>query len=548
MRTLRHIIRLFLLALLVSCGAGQKFSDLSIGGGSPLNGPSTSLVKIAIKEQSICGGVLIAEDLVLTAAHCVKNDEAQNYTIVFPNSPSDRTRKGIELARVRDDSLNYFPNFDLAWIRLESPAPSAYSPATIIGNSSKIKVENGLTLVGTANETPCHPKDMACNQVKLLVRLKSVWSSPHLINLAVVDSVKPNDSSGTCPGDSGGPAFVSYQGQDLLYGLVAGKDPIFTGGISTSCGSPTSVLTRVGEYQEWIESTSGSKLKIVEPAEKMLSLEFLTGVSVNVRQTNWSDWFTKPLASDSAWITVHKLLEQVVLEFKGQLTAEEIPLLFQAGGQKWLEKLATLKTLTLGFPDQAVAIDDLRPLEGLKNLSELSFLAKPYQGIDVLDRLPKLKTISIVGRVIIQSQQGVFPWAEFGAAEVENLKLSQLGGSHVKLIDWQKLPKLKTLTISTSLGRMSSSAFTGDLQNLTSLQIQEFSCDGSQWPISAMPNLKSLNLRSTKGAAESELSCLRWDLLPNLQEFVVQGYKLNVESFTSGMPPSLAAQVQSQNP
>lgn len=536
--------------LLSACGAADDESLLSIGGGVTADENTDSIVRIAHKNQAICSGVLVAKDLIITAAHCLKSDDVSAYSIVFPLAPSDKIRTVAEFKRVREDSLLYFPNFDIAWIRLDDPAPSGYSPAALLGDTTKVATGAGLTLVGAANETPCHPSDTNCQLVKLGVTLKSSWSSPHLINLAVVDSANASDSSGTCPGDSGGPAFVHLQGKPLVYGIVAGKDPIFTGGNASSCGSPTSVLTRIGEYQTWIESTSGRKLTVVNPSSQTFSLSFLESSSdSSASYTSWLDWFTKPLPSDSAWTTVHKILEQAVLEFQGQITQAEIPVLFQKGGQSWIEQLSVLKSLTLGFPDQAIAVDDLRPLVALKNLTDLTFLARDYKGLNVLERMPKLTSLSIVGRVVVRNEQGIFPWASLSSPYLTSLRLSQIAASQIGAINGTKLPNLKSFVVSSPLGKVSSSLLHEEkLSRLTTLQIQEFSCDQAEWPKVSLPNLKSLSLKSTVSLPESEIACIRWDLLPGLTELSVQGYHINVSDLTSSLPQSLAEQVRKQNP
>lgn len=537
------------LTLFAACGK-PALSKLSIGGGEPNLSLSPSVVRIALKNQSICSGILVAKDLVLTAAHCLKAEDTGAYTVVFPEAANDKLRAITEFQKVREDSLAFFPNFDLAWIKLVGEAPEGYKPAAILGDSSAIAPQNALTLVGAANDTPCHPTDAVCRMVKLGVSLTSTWSSPHLINLAVVDSVRPTDNSGTCPGDSGGPAFIHYQGQDLVYGVVAGKDPIFTGGVATACGSPTSVLTRVGEYQDWIEETSDRTLTIIDPSANKLSVDFLSStLSDEIPYTQWQDWFTKPKPNDSAWATVHKLLEQIVLEFKENIDPQEIPAIFQSGGTEWIDKITTLRSLTLGFPDQSVAIEDLRPLIALKNLSDLTFLARAYKGMNVLEVLPALHTLSIVGRVVPRQDQGLFTWNRLNVPSLETLRLSQIMPSQLITLDWAKLPKLKTLVVSAPLHKVGISWLKSEgLKKLETLQIQELSCDIASWPTVALPNLKSLSLRSTASLAESEIACLRWELMPNLSEISVQGYRLDTASFAAKLPKNLANQIKTQTP
>lgn len=543
-----HTLLLILgLSFLAAC-EGSNPSELLIGGGQPIESQATGVVRVAHKGKAICTGVLVASDLIITAAHCLKSDGPSAYSIIFPANTDDNLRAVTEFQRVRDDSLTFFPNFDLAWMKLVGDAPSPYAPATVLGDSAKIASGTGLTLVGVANETPCNPGDSVCKLVKLAVKLKNNWTSPHLVNLAVVDSQNPNDGSGTCPGDSGGPAFISRSGRDILFGIVAGKDPIFTGGVTTGCGSPSSVLTRIGEYQEWIEETSGRKIQVVEPTPAMLTLDFLGGSenSSGINYTSWSDWFSKLKPNDSAWVTVHKLLEQTVLLFGPKIS--DIPQLFQKGGEEWISQITALGSLTLGFPEQAVAIEDLRPLIALQNLSELTFLARAYKGMDVLSKLPRLQSLSIVGRVSVQAEQGQFAWNLLASKSIQSLRLSQLPPAQLKNINWTNLPALNTLVITSPLGRIPTSFLNEEnLQALENLQIQELSCDQGQWPKVAMPNLRMLTLRSSGSLAETEISCINWERLPNLTELSIQGYRIDIANFTANMPPNLATLLKSSS-
>lgn len=532
--------------MIVSCGPAEDMSQLDLSGGTAAQTATDSVVRISSKGQSFCSGVLVASDLVVTAAHCVTSENSGDLSVTFPLSPSDKTRSVAEFQKLRTDSLLYFPNFDIAWLRLNTNAPAPYKAAAVLGNSGDVAIGSAMTLVGISNDTPCNPGDTNCKLVQLAIELKSSWSSSHLVNLAVVDSSVQGANSGTCPGDSGGPSFIDKNGTPAVYGIVAGKDPIFTGSSSSSCGSPITVLTRIGEYQTWIESTSKRKLTIIEPAKKMLSLDFLTGNATdNTQQASWQDWFNKPLARQSAWATVHKILEQVVLEFQGQLTDDEIPQLFQNGGQVWVEKLTTLKSLSLGFPDQTLSIEDLRPLEGLKNLSDLTFLARSYKGISTISLLTKLKTISIIGRVVLRPEQGTLAWRDLASTSLETIKLSQLASTQTSELNWSSFPKLKTLAFSSPTGKIPVSWIREEkLANLQNLQLQELSCDLGQWPKEAMPNLKSLSIRSAVSLAQTELECINWEFLPNLSELSILGYRLNLDEFTVGMPPALAAQLR----
>ncbi|RYZ76561.1 MAG: hypothetical protein EOP04_31940 [Proteobacteria bacterium] len=190
----------------------------------------------------------------------------------------------------------------------------------------------------------------------------------------------------------------------------------------------------------------------------------------------------------------------------------------------------------------------MRPLIGLKNLTDLSFLTAGYTGLDVIEKLPSLKTISIVGRVAQSGQTGL-SWALLGSPTVETIKLSQLGANHIRQISWPKFSILKSLTITSPLGKLPSSILNEEgLSNLQTFNMQEFACDQGVWPKTTLPNLTSITLRSTQAAPETDLVCIQWDRLPNLTELVVQGYRVDIPAFLARLPAALAQKARIQNP
>lgn len=196
---------LFFLAS-IACGSSHDRSRVFLSGGVASESPTPSVVRIAIHGKSFCTGVLASNDLVITAAHCLALDDPSAYTIVFPMAKgrAGQSRSALAMQKLRSNSLLYFPNFDIAWLRLSAPAPLPYQPATILGDSQSVTVGTEMKLLGTGNETPCNPNEIKCLIVQLSVRLNSIWSSPHLINLAVIESSNLDHNNGTCPGDSGG--------------------------------------------------------------------------------------------------------------------------------------------------------------------------------------------------------------------------------------------------------------------------------------------------------------------------------------------------------
>lgn len=536
-----------LILMLAACGRGREIrdSELSLDGALPVaeQADPQGVVRLESRGHGFCVGVLVASDLILTAAHCLDNNSYPDVSVRFPlASGGAQSMVPAETRRVRDDSLLYFPNFDIGWIRLPSNAPEPYKPVQILGNSKHLITDTPVELVGFATFQPCNVAE--CGLVKLATTLVSSWSSSHLVSLAVVQSHEANPAGRTCPGDSGGPGFVSTAQGRALFGLVAGKDPIFApdsrNSEHTVCGSRSTTMTRVGDYQTWIEVTSGRRLSVVDPSPAPLSLEFLGVKSApSTNAETWAEWFLEPNSTERSWESVHKLLEQIVLEFKDEIPAEEIPMIFanEEIAKGWLGRLTTLESLTMGFPAQATPIVDLRPYEVLTSLEELSFLARDYAGLRVLQKLPKLRKLTITGRVNNRQQVRML-WNEIHSSSLAELTVQHFEMEKLRGLTIANFASLKSLNILTPLGSLWTSWLeTQDLGTLESLQVHELTCNSETWPQAPLPSLKALTLRSTTGLMESDLACVKWDFLPNLEEFMIQGYRRDGIGIESRLSP-----------
>uniref|UniRef100_A0A6B2F212 Peptidase S1 domain-containing protein n=1 Tax=Bothriechis nigroviridis TaxID=88079 RepID=A0A6B2F212_BOTNI len=244
------LIRVLANLLILQLSYAQKSSELIIGGGECNINEHRFLVALYTFTRFLCGGTLINQEWVLTAAHC----DRRNIRIKF-GMHSKKVLNEDEQTRVPKEkffclsSKNYTKwDKDIMLIRLNSPvnnsthiAPlSLPSNPPIVGSVCRIM---GWGTITSPNVTlPDVPHCANINLFNYTVCHGAHAGLPATSRTLCAGIVQGGIDS--CKGDSGGPLICNGQFQ----GIVSwGGDP---------CAQPhePGLYTKVFDYTEWIQS------------------------------------------------------------------------------------------------------------------------------------------------------------------------------------------------------------------------------------------------------------------------------------------------------
>ncbi|CAG9798203.1 unnamed protein product [Chironomus riparius] len=205
-----------------------------------------------------CGGSLISDRLVLTAAHCV-NIESPKIVRLGRVSLVPDVYDYAPIVDKRVQKINIHPNYsrgtrlnDIALIHLSKVVKFSdhIQPICLSGPRDLTHKNMTVTGFGTINTDTNKRSDWLRKAVikgtpfdKCKATIRELDDSLDINDTQFCALGKNNEDA--CKGDSGGPVIHDEDNQHQLYGIVS---------FSIGCGGIPAVYTKVDKFHEWIES------------------------------------------------------------------------------------------------------------------------------------------------------------------------------------------------------------------------------------------------------------------------------------------------------
>ncbi|XP_076997287.1 prostasin [Tamandua tetradactyla] len=263
----KAVVFLFLFALfrsgIASCGVAPQARIT--GGDSAAFGQWPWQVSITYDSTHVCGGSLVSEEWVLSAAHCFPREHRkEDYEIKLGAYQLDSYTPETEVRTLAQVITHHSyhqegSQGDIALLRLNKPVNFSRHIRPICLPAANASFPNGLqcTVTGWGHVAPSvslqAPRPLQQLEVPLISRetcnclynINAKPEEPHFIQQDMVCAGYVKGGKDACQGDSGGPLSCPMGGLWYLAGIVSWGD---------ACGAPNrpGVYTLTSSYASWI--------------------------------------------------------------------------------------------------------------------------------------------------------------------------------------------------------------------------------------------------------------------------------------------------------
>jgi len=229
-----------------SCGyAGPDHDSVAstaaaITAGEPESG-YPAVFSLAYEAQGGCTGTCITPRVGTTAAHCVEGDPASSFTALFGDEEEhpERILQVVAIAAAPDGA-------DIALVAFAEDCP-----ASIPFNRAPLEAHVGEPVVMVGFGVTTETAGDAGRKRSGAATLFSVTPA-EVSGLEDGELATSNDPAGTCNGDSGGPTFMRFAGDERMVGTTS-RGSLEAPGREWPCGQGRSIAVRADSYAAFID-------------------------------------------------------------------------------------------------------------------------------------------------------------------------------------------------------------------------------------------------------------------------------------------------------
>jgi hypothetical protein len=475
------------------------------------NPASYSAVALVNKmsQQSFCSGTIVAEKLIVTAAHCIFKKRPQDMQVMFGSSTGseDSVVRDVVARETFKTEQKYGSNFDIGWLKLAEPIPEGFRPIEIWHDSTVLTANTPLVIAGYGQTaSTCGFNDPSCRGGVLSVvdtNIQRFVDTNRLYSLIVIG---PQPMEGPCFGDSGGPAYLKYGGKWYLAGDFMGWDKILVPeDRATICDTGEAIYNFVGDYVRWIEESSGVDLAYHETTNPRMPPRELPEMIDEPR--SFTEWCEYTNYRDPAWYTVQRIIRLAAEAELERDSSFDASLPFsdcQQASELVQDHVSRTGRLRLvGFdPKENIdyaRLEDLSPIRSLADwgLKELILADHSISGLAPIEALTSLQQLEVVDNQTANlngdESESLDRSQELDISKLTHLKELRINNPNAA-IDFSGIDQIRQLSVLD----LTHVRFT-DLGALAELPLRQLRLEnvelGEPGPLPPLPKLESLKLR-----------------------------------------------------